>query len=35
METWEDVDSCYGFYGYDHAEASALEAFETAEATKA
>lgn len=28
MTTWEEVDSCWGFYGYDYARQSALEAFE-------
>jgi len=25
METWEEVESCYGFYGYDYALAEAKE----------
>jgi hypothetical protein len=28
METWETVDSCFGFYGREWAERSAREAFE-------
>ena len=27
MQTWETEDSCFGFYGYEYARESALEAF--------
>lgn len=30
FEEWEEVDSCYGFYGYDYAEHAAKEALEDA-----
>jgi len=30
MHTWEDVDSCWGYYGQDYAEQCALEAYEHA-----
>lgn len=26
--TWEEIDSCYGFYGYDYAAAEAKDVFE-------
>jgi hypothetical protein len=34
MQTWEEEDSCWGYYGSDYARESALEAYENALVTQ-
>lgn len=33
MDTWETVDSCWGFYGWDYAEQTARDTFRDVFAT--